>query len=430
MKTLIPFLIFCVFISSCKVYEKVPSVRFQGPKIESVQTGPELKELKLNVNLRFLFTNPLNMDIVIPAHDFNLKINNKPFVADVKSVESFVLKGKTELMKPYNFEIALNQETLQSLHVLGRDNYLEFLADVKIDLADYGIKIPTIFGRQVLRNHTLTFSYGDTLRFPLMPEIRKITNKPARVVMLGEMETINLEIYKDAFAPFVSSIIDAEFSTSSGFDFIQQLEDLGLMDDIGFFISGLVLLPGTPDSRREQWENFVSKVKDMDPSGKNIMDHFVKTYAKPVVGNQVVANWNTFKQHWGNFVDEDLLVSYPGKNIYGIKVEIPFKIYNPNYFPVEAPSFFNHFKSGNWQPLLFQAVPKDGNTTIKARSDKEMSLTMQLDWSKSNEGILDFITGNPTSYKMEGETKIDLGYGPMTIVYELPLVPIQPGVVN
>ncbi|SMO66283.1 hypothetical protein SAMN06265379_104177 [Saccharicrinis carchari] len=433
MKTFLAFLLTLMLAGACKVYEKVPSVRFQGPEIQSIQSESDLSELTLKVNLRFLFSNPFNKDITIPRHDFNLKINGKKFIADIKPVQSFVLKGNSVVTKRYPFEINLNQQNIKNLDVLGKDNYLEFAADVKIDLADYGIKVPTIFGKQALRYHTLSFSYGDTLRFPLLPEIR-LSNQPAHMVFIGHMEQLDLEKYKDAFAPFVTSMMEARYPDTPADDFVATLINtkvnvLGieytLSEQIGLLLETLTAAPGIPGIDKNDWETHLEK---LNPEGQLVMDHFLNTFAKPIVGNQVLSNWNNFKYNWDNFLDEDLVITYPGANIHGLEVRVPFVIYNPNYFAVESPSFFNHLRDGNWEPLLFNATPTDANTTIAARSKKEMTLTLRIDWSKGNQGILDFVTGKTNHYDLEGETKLDLGYGPVTVKYQLPALKLQTGV--
>lgn len=430
MKTKILFLSALLLLASCKVYEKLPTVSFRGPTLQGVQTALDLEDIKVNLGLRFLFRNPLKKDIVIPEHQFTLKIDGRPLPFNVQRKASFTLAAESQKMVVYAFTFDLDPNgPLKDLQVLGKDSYYEFETKVELDLKALGIKIPTALGKLPLKKHELEFSIGDTIRLPLLPEVKPAAQM-ASVRFLGTMETFNLEPIKDAMAPMVDIFLDATFDSELTDPFVDLLlnstVDVLLPTasppffknqsiNLGDHIVDNLLKPLHPDAD-DLWDDFKTKMK---PGQVNMMDHLVGNFLEPI-NSQADENWAQFKQKWQQFKNSELNFQYPGPGVTGLQIEVPFVIHNPNSFPIQAPSVFATAAEGNYEPLGFQAIPTT-NGTIAGGADQQMKLFLTLDWSNGNQSLLDFMQGQSFQPRLKGRTSIDMGYDLMEVEIDIPL---------
>lgn len=418
-----------VLLSSCSVYEKMPTVSFRGPTLQGVQTQLDLEEIKVHLGLRFLFRNPLKKNIIIPEHQFTLKMNGQPLPFNLQRKESFTVAAESQELVTYTFTFDLSPNgPLKNFNVLGRDNYYEFETKVEVDLKALGIKVPTTLGKLPLKKHELEFSFGDTIRLPLLPVV-KPAPQVASVKFLGSMESFNLEPIKNAMTPMVDILLDATYDSEPLDPFVDLLLNASVdvwsptatnpfrkkSVNLGNHIVNTLLAPINSDAP-DLWDDFKSKMK---PGEINIMDHLIDNFLEPV-NNQSAENWTQFKQNWDQFKDSDLNFQYPGPGVTGLQIEIPFVIHNPNTFPIHAPSVFAAASEGNYQPVSFQAIPVS-NSGIAGGADQQMKLFLTLDWSQGNQSILDFIQGKSFQPKLRGKTSIDLGYDLMNVEIDIPI---------
>lgn len=427
---LFSFVAVIAMLSSCSVYEKMPTVSFRGPTLQGVQTQLDLEEIKVHLGLRFLFRNPLKKDITVPEHQFTLKMNGQALPFNLQRKEAFKVPAEGQQLVTYTFTFDLSPNgPLKNLNILGRDNYYEFETKVEVDLKALGIKVPTTLGKLPLKKHELEFSFGDTIRLPLLPVV-KPAPQIAKVQFLGSMETFNLEPVKNAMTPMVDILLDATFDSEPIDPFVDMLLNSTVTVllpttappffktqniNLGNHIVDNLLTPINPDAP-DLWSDFKS---NMQPGEVNVMNHLVNTFLEPI-NNQSSENWTQFKQKWNQFKNSDLNFEYPGPGVTGLQIEVPFVIHNPNSFPIQAPAVFATAAEGNYEPLGFQAVPAT-NGAIPGGTDRQMKLFLTLDWSQGNQSILDFIQGKSFQPRLRGRTSIDLGYDLMDLEIDIPI---------
>lgn len=417
-------------LTNCSVYEKLPTVSFRGPTLQGVQTQLDLEEIKVHLGLRFLFRNPLKKDITVPEHQFTLKINGQDLPFNLQRKDAFKVPAEGQQMVTYTFTFDLSPNgPLKNLNILGRDNYYEFETKVEVDLKALGIKVPTSLGKLPLKKHELEFSFGDTIRLPLLPVV-KPAPQIAKVQFLGSMESFNLEPVKNAMTPMVDLMLDATFDSEPLDPFVELLLDSKVTVLLPtttppFFKTQELnvaehivdnLLSQIDEDAPDLWEDFKGKLQ---PGEVNVMNHLVNTFLEPV-NSQSSENWAQFKQQWDQFKNSDLKFEYPGPGVTGLQIEVPFVIHNPNTFPIQAPAVFATASEGNYQPLGFQAIPTNDGA-IPSGADRQMKLYLSLDWSQGSQNILDFIQGKSFQPRLRGRTSIDLGYDLMDLEIDIPI---------
>jgi hypothetical protein len=420
----------CLLLCTCSVYEKIPNVQFRGPTLQAVQSNINLKQLKIDLGLRFLFVNPLKKAIVVPDHSFVMKLNGQELPGQLQKKSSFQVPAEGERLETYIYTFDLSPDgILQGLNVLGKDNYYEFIAEVEVDLKDFGIKIPTALGKLPLRKHKLEFEFGDSIRLPL-PPIVEVAGAPGRINFLGQMEQFDLEPVKNAMTPMVDLLLDAEFDAGQIDPFVNLL--LTAMVDVyaptalqpfrtikvnlGDHMVNTLLAPLFPQAP-QQWEDFKEK---MNPGVVNVMDHLVNVFLAPING-QAPTHWTQFKLKWEDFKERPLNFQYPGPRVTGLRVEMPYRIFNPNAFPIRSPTLFGAATEGNRQPLSFQAAPSQGAQLIPPNARSDMLVMFTLDWSQAGQGLLGILQGHTFQPRLIGRASVDLGYGVMNFDIDLPV---------
>lgn len=419
-------LITLLLFSQCspRISDNIPTVRYQNLRVEQIQ--PELEEanLKLKLGMRFLFKNPLNQDLLIPEHDLTFRLNDRKISGDVDRQPAFNLPGKSEEQITYYFTFDLNpQGVLEDLDVLGKDNYFELNSEFKLDLGDYGINLPAGFGK-----YTFEIAYGDTIRLPLLPEISP-ASQAGRIELLGQMESLDLRPFKNAAQPFINLLSQTFYAQDPFMKLMLETKvpvftpepsnvfkttQVNLADHV----VNTLLLPIDPQAATK-WNGLKNKLAPENP--QPVMDQIVNTFLKPI-NPAAPQQWNAFQTQWNNFstnIPETL--QYPGPDITGILVEIPFIIRNPNEFSIEAPAFFAGTELPSFQPVTLSAEPA-GSTQILAGEDMLMKLQMTLRWGDDeNPGFGWLLSGEMLQPTLKGSTRVDLGYGPVELDMQVPI---------
>ncbi|WKN32732.1 hypothetical protein PZB74_05155 [Porifericola rhodea] len=401
--------------SACspRIADNIPTIRYQNLRIEQVQPQLEQQNLKLKLAMRFLFKNPLNKDLTIPAHDLNFLLNGKPLSGDINEQPSFVLEKKSEQLIAYYFTFDLNpQGVLKDLNVLGKDNYFELVSEFKLNLNDFGVDLPSRFS-----TYTFELAFGDTLRLPLLPSI-KPSGQMAKVELLGQMEELNLQPFKTAASPFVS-LLNKSFHKQDPFLKL-MLETKVPFTDVYVADHVIATFFAFDPQASQKWEALKSKLAPAE--AQPVMDQIVNTFLRPI-DTQAPAKWSNFKLQWNNFYEHipDKL-EYPGPRISGLLVEVPFIISNPNEFSIEAPTLVSSADLASFQPIAVSARPVSGNEQIAAGEDMLMKMQVSLRWGDEDRpGLAWLLSGEVLQPTLSGSTRLDLGYGPLNLDMEIPI---------
>lgn len=420
MESYVLFLLLLSLLSSAcspRISDNIPTVRYQNFRIEQIQPELEQKNLKLKLAMRFRFKNPLNQDIVIPAHDLTFKLNEQEVSGDVDQQPSFTLHGKSEELITYRFTFDLNPEgVLRDLNVLGKDNYFEMISEFKVDLADFGVDLPDRFSQ-----YTFELAYGDTIRLPLLPAI-KPANQMAKVRLLGQMEELDLLPYKNAAQPFVN-LLNSNFKEQD--PFVKLLAETNVPGTNIKVIDQVIntffaVNNDAKNEARKRWNALKDKLYPED--SVSVMDQMVTTFLKHINAN-AANQWTTFNSQWNTFYTNipDKL-EYPGHRITGIFVEIPFIIENFNQFSIEAPALVASTELSSFQPVVFNASPVGSTGSIAAGDEQLMKMQMSLNWGDAeNPGLGWLLSGELLQPTLKGNTRVDLGYGPVELDMEIPI---------
>jgi hypothetical protein len=351
-------------------------------------------------------------------------------------------------MEVYMFTLDLNpQGYFKNWNVLGRDNYFEFESRIKIDLSDfaqelgkYGIALPENelteklkveeLLKKKLGEHTLEFAFGDTIRLPTLPGIA-LSNQPGKVHFLGAMDTVDLSVFQDAITPFVDNLLNAKLQSDMISPFVEKISELDCpnvpqprpcIDMFDDAVKGFIDLSfnGTQETNlRNDWNNLMEDLTETPEKEDPVIDLVMQTFlpnAQP--------NLNLLNSQWDAFKAFDPLIVFPGKNVYGIEVVLPFKFINNNQFPIEAPQLLtetsiNLSNGQTYVPVIFEAAPTTASTTIPAAGSKEMRMKMRLTWDQGGNGMMAFISGQDLSPNLTGKSAIDVGYGPLKFHFNL-----------
>ena len=446
--------LFCfLLLTACspkilRLQDTVPTVGFRGIKIENFQPGNNPQDIKMRMGLKFLFTNPFSKSLTIPEHQITLKLNDKKLNNQLEAHPSFNIPPNGQKMEIYMFTLDLNpQGYFKNWNVLGRDNYFEFESRIKIDLSDfaqelgkYGIALPENelteklnveeILKQKLGEHTIEFAFGDTIRLPVLPGIA-LSSQPGKVNFLGSMDTVDLSIFQDAITPFIDNLLNAKLQSDMISPFIRKISEIDCpnipqprpcIDMFDDAVRGFIDLSfnGTQETNlRNDWNNLMEDLTETPEKEDPVIDLVVQTFlpnAQP--------NLNLLNSQWDAFKAFDPLIIFPGKNVYGIEVILPFKFINNNKFPIEAPHLLtetsiNLPNGQTYVPVTFDAAPTTNSTTIPAEGSKEMRMKMRLTWDQGGNGVMAFISGQTLSPNLTGKSAIDVGYGPLKFNFNL-----------
>lgn len=420
------FLILCLFVfTSCRIYDKVPRVGIGGfPQIKSIKADVANSDFTLNFNIPLNFHNPFDKNIPIPKHKLQVFLNHKSLPLQMAWIDSFTIPRSSDLIHYYPFVLDLNPNGPLK-EFLGKDNLLTVTIDVEVNLKQAGIKVPSSLSALVSNNYHLTFSFSDTIRIPKLPEISP-SSQFADLKFLGQMETFDLTAVKTGLEPFISMLQNEKFTNGYLFDEARSFfeakvtvpdptwdhwdrtKDINLVD----YIRGLL---------NDDMKGKFDRLKDqLNPGKGNIIDFTLqKLYYQ--LGDNAKNNWSNFVSNWNTFLQTPLKFSYPGNRVTGIRLSIPFKVKNPNEFPIDIPSYTGTIALNATNPVSVNIKPSVNNDVIKAKQVVDMLLEMDLNWSQGIQGIANLINGASMNSDFKGRFNFDLGYGPMVIPYNIPL---------
>ena len=348
-----------VLLASCATLPDapIPTVAFNSIAVTAIEPDFGSGHLRLDVNLRFRFSNPLARSLTVPAHEFHLAVDGQVLPFTVQQQESFVLDPESvnDVVYPFSFDLGPDGP-LAVIDLLGRDVPYEFVSSVDIDL-------PLTLGTRTFR-----LSHGGELRIPLLPSVQQAAQSPS-LRLLGSFGTWNVAAIRNLMAPFVNLLIDG------------KVLGVAVMDSI----------MGTLSLANSNADDF----------------------------------WDEFTSAWSNFLDGPGNVVLPTGLPDGIRVTIPFDLYNPNYFPIEAPRLNADMRvSGRTTRLSYLDAGPVGNTLIGPRQTRRMRVLAELRWSEIDGGMYALHAGQSVDVSLDGEVTTDVGYGPMRIPVSL-LLPIS-----
>lgn len=432
-----------ILSSSCKpvlnLQDVVPTASFQGITVRQFPPNISIEQTDLKLGLSFAYRNPYGKDLPIPDHTFTFTLNGKNLPGMPLKMKGFILPAKDSIHRVYPLTIDLNpQGNLKHLQVFGKDNRLEFSSSFTVNLVEYAGSLANSFdipvsegkpGTELAKKYldkkmgtrTLRLSHGQTFRLPALPQISP-ASRPMQVRFLGQMETLNLEPIKNSMEPMVDLLVQGYENNVLADPFFTMMDAeinvLGIGKvKVADYVMGTVLFPFFGADAGEHWQEFKDKTRP--ESGTPMLNHFLLTFVDPQ--SPVQDYWENFTDNWDTFKEMPAKIEYPGPRVTGLEIEIPFNFKNTNEFPIEAPLFFTDASLNNYHPIRFDMGLSNGSRQIPAGATREMRVKLILNWhgGQITEGIQTLIQGQELSTTLNGETMIDMGYGPMRVKMDL-----------
>lgn len=425
------------------VEETLPTIHFQRANIKGIQTQTD--GLVVELDLWYEFSNPFKKALPVPAHSFSFKINQK--LIQKSDQKKFSVPAKKKVTKPYRLTLELTKRNINKFKsFLGKDNQYEFATNITLDLhdfleelSDYNIMIPkNAFTNAVqpkaedwlkekLGKKTFTIKHEDEIRIPLLPIVKPSAN-PMTVRFAGQMETLDLQILKDAMVPLGDLIVSGNLNQTISDPFIQKLENTSVTiptptllewdktTTINLADHVMDLLQPFDENIEDKWDNLKDKISPPTGNSTALMDHLVNVYLTQIDQN-ADDYWTNFKTQWAAFKNTPAEIKYPGANVTGLIIEVPFIIENKNEFSIKVPHATTTAQLGNYTPLAFQISDPSGS--IPKKQSKEVKMTLMLDWQAATGGFAALLNGQSLSPNLIGEVSLDLGYGPMKVQMNL-----------
>jgi LEA14-like dessication related protein len=347
---------FAFVVGSCTTFPdaRIPTIGYQSISVSAIEPDFGSGQLRLDVDLRFRFSNPLDRSLTIPGHEFHLSVDGEVLPFTVKQQESFVLEPQsvTDVVYPFVFDLGPNSP-LAVYDLLGRDVPYQFVSSVEIALPFF------------LGNRTFTMSHDGEIRIPLLPSVQLASELPT-LRLLGGFDTWNVAAIRNVMAPFVDLLINGEFL------------------------------------------------------GQPVMDNLMGTLS--IVDPGAGVFWQSFVTAWTSFMAGPGSVVVPTGLPDGIRLTIPFDIYNPNQFPIESPRLRADIRlAGRTTRLSRLDASPVGSTLIPPQQTRRMRVLAELRWSEIEGGMLSLLSGQSVNVDLDGEVTADVGYGPMRIPVSLAL---------
>ncbi|MDX2286809.1 MAG: LEA type 2 family protein [Bacteroidia bacterium] len=437
-----------------QLQETVPTVAYRGVAFDQIQ-AEDPSRITLRMHLKFAFRNPFGRPLPIPEHSFSLQLNGAEVPVALPPHPAFTVPARGQQTETYPVTLNLDpQGPLKARNLLGRDNQLSFTLRIRLNLSEfmqefgsgYGLVLPETeltqaLGaqerlRQYLGSYTLELTHEDSIRLPLLPVVLPAAG-PGRVRFLGEMDTFRLSVFQDAFTPLIDPLLDLQYPANLRAPFIQQLQErqcpsgfnktrpcLDLFSDA---VTGFIDLswPGDKGAMKSEWNTLKNTLVSPPGQGAGVLDHLTSTVMQGY-GDEL----SLLRSQWEGFKQAAPMVVFPGDGIEGVQLEIPLTVQNPNQFPIELP----YLASGlEWQqggqlyrPAAMLVEPQGGQTLLGPGQSRTLVLRTELIWKDAG-GLSALIQGGSLSPALRGETRVDLGYGPLKLKFNLQGVPLRLG---
>jgi hypothetical protein len=429
-------LLLVILLTGCP--KQIPSAAFTGAQIKAVQPNLADRSLRLDLELDFVVRNPMPARLVVPAHEYRLKLGDGP--AQVASLGETIIEPEKNQTFPYRFALVLSGPgavaALQPL--LGRDVPYTFEANARVDLPDWVLKeigapkpeagaVKQAWGQlpAEFREGKVSFLHEGTLRLPKLPELSRSPNAQPKVEMIGGAvqplpnPSAALAQVKAALQPFMSTLESALDSRPPSFTLSgsQVLQLAGIpTDKLGAARSALSKI-GINIARDDATINLpINPPTPMD--GLKRVDS--------LAGDR----WSSFKTAFNQFDPNSFATpGLPASLPRGVKVTVPFRLKNPNTFSIRMPGLRLNAIRPEDQKLVssVRAVALSGATSATAEGivipgggSVDMALTTELRWDQLG-GLLAQLQsgGGPLPSRLQGEIALDVGLGQLTVPIDL-----------
>lgn len=275
---------------------------------------------------------------------------------DVRRQPAFDLPAGSVVEVSYPFALDLRPE--------GPLNGLTLLGrDVPYEFVSIAeLRLPFSLG-----SHEMEFSHRGSVRLPLLPVVYPSAAAPT-MALIGDFETVDLGAIRDVMAPFVDLLVDGT-------------------------------VPGVLGEQ-------------------SVMDAIIATLE--LVNDDAGELWDDFSEAWDDLRDAPIEVLVPSSLPDGVRMEVPFRVYNPNEFAIDAPQLWiGASLAGSPVRLSYLAAGSDGFSRLPARSARTMRFVAELRWSEIQGGLVALVSGAQVDVNLAGEATVDVGYGPTRLPVEL-----------
>ena len=190
------------------------------------------------------------------------------------------------------------------------------------------------------------------------------------------------------------------------------------------------------DTRRTPAILLQGSIKEIDLSAQvNAMKGFVNLLIG--IGDPLIAflggfnrnaetMWSNFKDGWRQIGSQPAKLADPlNSTITGLRFKIPLIVRNPNRFPIQTPAIrFETGLAGQSPASSFHTVYQNNDPVIPAKvgprdGTRELSLEGQINWSSLGRGLQPLIDTTNLTVLIKSEMKVDFGYGPADLKFEI-----------
>jgi hypothetical protein len=398
---------------------------FQGARVQAVQPDLARRELRLDFALDFRVSNPLKFPIVIPAHDYTLDLGDGAHVAGSRQAEVRLAPDETRTLS-YPFTLELSAAGLRDL--AGRDSAYRFTTStdaVKAVGLQLGVSLPGL--PPPFQDGKLTLTHEATLRLPLLPEVRwpEAGRAPSIELLGANVQTVDgaaaLGELQRAMGPLVTALGTALTTRPSWSPSLT----------LGQLLDHLKVGSGGPINQRRAAISAINAARQasgLEPinEGSQIGPSLQLPSPLDLMGDTAKTQWNGLLASWRSFPPEALrrVLVVPTSLPTGVRLRMPFRLHNPNHFPIATPRFRFELApaSGGAGFARAQVVPRGGGNaaTLPARAGLDMELVTEFTWSQLG-GLVELARQNPTvpPVRLSGDVSVDVGYGQLTLPIQL-----------
>lgn len=450
MLRLLLILLLCLSsLAGCATTQALPTASFYGLTVQTVQPDPNKPDIELKLGLDFQVKNPLGIKLIVPRHQFALSVGGER-LGGSGTRQEFEVPKKGKKVVRYDFAFDLNQKTLGE--ALGAESTFAFTADADIDLPSHvlrtfdldkspvggelgeiaktlggAIEEAARKGAKKGKGFDLKFQHEGRIKLPKLPKILPPDEgaKPKVDLVAGSGGGAGLGDVAEWMEPVVG-LLDAATSGSKQHELRLPVADvlafLGVPRNkaqtaVVALNTALSLTGGSrvgaADSTVPIRINLdVGKVLEgVQPQAKRNMERFLDGWRR---------NRTAFASLEGGFALPE-----------GVAFSVPFRMNNPNQFPVLAPSFRFGLVDGQGRAIaLIQMLPEAAKAgkepesgavlSIGAGKTASMELVSQVNWAALGLGIA---AGGAPDLRLAGELSVDLGLGPLTVPFSFVLPP-------